>query len=169
MAPASAAGLYLVAARSAPAPSGAKRLCAEFAWACQARSGPERPSEVALVRRVNRAINATTREVSDRSQYAREEHWALPTKRGGDCEDFALVKKRELIRQGVAPARLLIATALDRQRRSHAVLIYRGAGGDLVLDNQTDSLRGWQQTGYVFLRMQNPADPRRWVSGFATR
>ncbi|MBY6047644.1 transglutaminase-like cysteine peptidase [Vannielia litorea] len=162
-------GSFLVAARAAPAPSGAQSLCSTYSWACDGRAGAQRSREMDLVKRVNRSVNASTREISDRSQYAREEHWALPTRRGGDCEDFALIKKRELIRSGVAPARLLIATALDRQRRSHAVLIYRSAGGDVVLDNQTDRLRGWQQTGYVFLRMQDPADPRRWVSGFTSR
>ncbi|SIN96266.1 transglutaminase-like cysteine peptidase [Vannielia litorea] len=165
-APVLAAGTYMVGARSAPAPSGARSLCSQYAWACAAQSGPGRPSELALVRRVNLAINASTRTISDKSQYAREEHWALPTRKGGDCEDFALIKKRELIRSGVAPSRLLIATALDNQRRSHAVLIYRSAGGDVVLDNQTNKMLGWRETGYIFLRMQDPDNPARWVSGF---
>lgn len=163
---AGATGRYLHAARAAPAPSGAQALCATYAWACDGRAGASGASEMQLVARVNRQINAGTREISDRSQYRVEERWALPTRRGGDCEDFALVKKRELIRSGVAPARLLIATALDRSRRSHAVLIYRSAEGDLVLDNQTDRIFGWRQTGYLFLRMQDPRDPRRWVAGF---
>lgn len=166
---AEAKGKYLVAAGLAPAPSGAATLCSTYAWACDSRPGQSSASEMRVVTEINRRINRQFRQVSDESQYRQPERWALPTRRGGDCEDFALIKKRELIRSGVAPARLLLATALDRKRRSHAVLIYRSAAGDLVLDNQTDRIRGWRETGYVFLRMQDPRDPRRWVSGFSGR
>ena len=159
---------FLVASNVAPAPSGAKALCRTYGWACAAAGGRQlsAQAEFGAVRSVNRKINARFSMISDMQQYRRSEHWALPTGRGGDCEDFALAKKRALIAAGVAPRRLLLATALDRQRRAHAVLIYRAPQGDLVLDNQTDRIRSWQDTGYVFLRMQNPRNPARWVSGF---
>lgn len=152
-----------------PAPAGAKDLCRVLGWAC-ARStpsaGPAAPAAavVDLARQVNLGVNRHVAPLSDESQYRRAEHWALPTARGGDCEDFALLKKRELMARGVAPERLLLATVLDLEQASHAVLILRTDAGDLVLDNLTDRIATWRETGYTFLRMQDPADPSRWTA-----
>lgn len=167
-APVQAGSGFMVPQRISPPPSGARSLCGTYSWACagdrQARLAPRAAFDV--VRRVNLAINARFDEISDARQYRQTEYWALPTRRGGDCEDFALAKKQALMKAGVAPSQLLIATALDKKRRAHAVLIYRSERGDLVLDNQTDRILAWDRTGYVFLRMQDPANPARWVSGF---
>ena len=155
---------WIEAARDADAPNGFAGVCARYAWAC-AKSGRNTSTPrdlMPLAKQVNFSINRQTREVSDEAQYARAEYWALPTARGGDCEDFALAKKRALIAKGVAPERLLIATVLDRQRNPHAVLVLRTDAGDFVLDNLTNRIVGWQQTGYTFLRMQNPKSPNRW-------
>ena len=115
-----------------------------------------------MAQRINRHVNRRVRSISDTRQYNQAEVWALPTRRGGDCEDFALLKKRELIAAGVAPGRLLIATALDRRRNGHAVLILRTDSGDLVLDNLTNRIRHWEDTGYSFLKLQNPDRPENW-------
>ena len=44
----------------------------------------------------------------------------------------------------------------------HAVLVLRSASGDYVLDNLTDAVRPWAETGYTFLKMQDPAHGERW-------
>jgi predicted transglutaminase-like cysteine proteinase len=112
-------------------------------------------------------VNRQVRPITDRRQYRRDEHWALPTSRGGDCEDFALLKKRELIALGVPADKLLIATVLDRKRQPHAVLVLSTLQGDYVLDNLTSRIKPWGQTGYSFLRMQDPRAPERWVAVLA--
>lgn len=158
------AGSHLVAVKPIAAPRGSVDLCTRYDWAC-ARPGGARvaPGQaLKLATAVNASVNATVREVSDRRQYGREDVWALPTAKGGDCEDFALVKKKTLIEAGLPPASLLIATVLDRQRAPHAVLVLRTGSGDYVLDNLTSRILPWQKTGYSFLRMQNPAAPRLW-------
>lgn len=155
---------FLAARKAVAAPAGARDICRRYSWAC-ARSGRAvtiTDKHMRLVRSVNSRINSRVREVTDKSQYRREEYWALPTRRGGDCEDFALLKKRELIRLGLPPERLLIATVLDRKRNAHAVLIVRTAQGDYVLDNLTSRILHWKRTGYSFIRMQNPSAPRSW-------
>lgn len=165
---AAAADVYLKAAMVMPAPNGAQKICQTYAWAC-AKWGTgslESSAEMALVHDVNRRVNATTPALSDEKQYRRSEFWSLPTSAGGDCEDFALLKKRELVRMGVDPRRLLLATVLDRRRVPHAVLVYRSDKGDLLLDNLTNKVLGWRKSGYVFLRMQNPDRPDQWVGGF---
>ncbi len=158
-------GSFIRAVVASPPPAGARQLCRQYAWACSNKSSISltNQQEMQIVKRVNRQVNATTREVADQTQYRTVERWALPTSRGGDCEDFALLKKRDLIRAGIDPSKLLIATVLDRQRQAHAVLVYRSAGGDLVLDNLTNRIKPWSATRYLFLRMQDPRKPSSWV------
>ncbi|MCE5973044.1 transglutaminase-like cysteine peptidase [Sinirhodobacter sp. WL0062] len=159
---------FLQSKGAAPAPSGARALCQQYDWACATSQGPAHriADEFRLIKAVNSQINRAVRSIDDKRQYGVAENWALPTKRGGDCEDFALLKKYELIRRGVDPQRLLIATALDRNRNSHAVLIYRSDQGDYVLDNLTSQVKTWKGTRYFFLRMQDPATPSRWMNVF---
>ena len=154
------AATQLTVTKSIAAPLGAR-----YAWAC-ARGGEGRiVGSENLLRAatiVNRKVNRSVREVSDSRQYRIREHWALPTRQGGDCEDFALLKKRELLRAGVPPDRLMIATVLDRKRRAHAVLVLRTDDGDYVLDNLTNRIKTWDRTGYSFLRMQDPRTKSGW-------
>ncbi|WP_171240787.1 transglutaminase-like cysteine peptidase [Ruegeria sp. HKCCA5491] len=158
-------GSFIRAVAASPPPSGARQLCRQYSWACSSKASLSLSTqqEMQIVHRVNRQVNATTREVTDQSQYRTVERWALPTSRGGDCEDFALLKKRDLIRAGIDPSKLLIATVLDTRRRAHAVLVYRSAGGDLILDNLTNRIKHWSSTRYLFLRMQDPRQPSNWV------
>ncbi|MHA7828680.1 MAG: transglutaminase-like cysteine peptidase [Roseovarius sp.] len=159
---------YLQARMVMPSPKGANELCQTYQWACTAQRTRDLSlaAELALVHDVNSKVNSTTRAVSDERQYKRAERWSLPTSAGGDCEDFALLKKKELVRRGVDPKRLFLATVLDRRRVPHAVLVYRSNKGDLLLDNLTDKVVTWRKSGYVFLRMQNPDNPNQWVGSF---
>lgn len=164
------AGTHLVAVKPIAAPRGSGDLCGRYGWACARPAAGTRVAAgqaLVLARAVNASVNANVREVSDRRQYGREDVWALPTAMGGDCEDFALAKKKKLIEAGLPPGSLLIATVLDRRRNPHAVLVLRTGAGDYVLDNLTSRILPWQKTGYSFLRMQNPAAPRLWDAIFA--
>ncbi len=155
---------------ASPPPSGAKQLCRQYSWACANKGVVSLSSaqELQLVKKINRRVNASTREVTDQSQYKTRELWALPTSRGGDCEDFALLKKRDLINAGINPRKLLLATVLDTKRSAHAVLIYRSSQGDVVLDNLTNRVKPWAATNYLFLRMQDPNQPKKWVGVYAS-
>lgn len=158
---------FLKARMTVSAPAGAAGLCGRYPWACQrtqAAAVRVSDSQLSYAVQLNRQINRSVRSISDQAQYGVMEHWALPTARGGDCEDFALLKKKRLIEAGLNPQMLLITTVLDRQRNAHAVLVLRTARGDFVLDNLRDDVLHWRQTGYTFLRMQDPADPRRWTA-----
>ncbi|UUV07770.1 transglutaminase-like cysteine peptidase [Ruegeria sp. YS9] len=156
---------FIPSVASSPPPSGAANLCAQYNWACAGKRSVSMSSqqELKVVEQINRRVNRSTREVTDQSQYKTTERWALPTARGGDCEDFVLLKKRDLIHAGVDPSKLLIATVLDTRRVPHAVLVYRSSNGDLVLDNLTNRIKPWTATRYLFLRMQDPNRPGRWV------
>lgn len=158
---------FLKARMPVSSPAGANGLCQRYAWACQRATAAPVPvsgNQLDYAISLNRQINRQVRSISDLAQYGVEEHWALPTARGGDCEDFALLKKKRLIEAGLDPQMLLIATVLDRRRNAHAVLVMRTARGDFVLDNLRDDVLHWSRTGYTYLRMQDPADPRRWTA-----
>lgn len=159
------AGRFLPEKMEIAPPSGAQNLCAKYDWVCSTSRQNKRftQNDSQLIKRINRRVNGETREITDQSQYKKADFWSLPTSRGGDCEDFALLKKKELVRAGISPERLLLATVLDRTRRSHAVLVLRTDTGDYVLDNLTNKIKSWQSTRYTFLRMQNPSAPGSWI------
>jgi predicted transglutaminase-like cysteine proteinase len=150
-------------------PAGASHLCQTLDWACASTGRWMTIDAQALdvARAINARSNRSVRSISDMQQYRVAERWALPTARGGDCEDYAIHKKLELIKAGFPPEQLLIATVLDRKRQSHAVLVLRTGSQDLVLDNLTSRIVPWNKTGYTFLRMQDPRQPTRWVSVLA--
>ncbi|MCD1625754.1 MAG: transglutaminase-like cysteine peptidase [Paracoccaceae bacterium] len=157
---------FLTARMTVSSPAGANDLCQRYPWACMRSAGLVRISgkQLDYAVKLNRQINRQVRAVSDQAQYGRTEYWSLPTGRGGDCEDFALLKKKHLIAAGLDPQALMVSTVLDRNRNAHAVLVMRTVHGDYVLDNLRNDVKHWRQTGYTFLRMQDPTDPRKWTA-----
>lgn len=155
---------FVFSKKVSSAPLGAVDLCQKYPWACLSNRDTRYLTERQLhdAARINRDINRSVKEISDLKQYGVEEYWTLPTKRGGDCEDFVLLKKLELQKLGVSPNRLLIATVLDRKNEAHAVLVFRTDWGDFILDNLTSKIMNWDQTKYSFLRIQDPQKPARW-------
>lgn len=155
---------FLVAQQPISAPAGFHGICSRYNWVCaqSAQAGHGNDATIVLAKTINLQINRQVREIDDQAQYGKTEHWALPTDRGGDCEDLVLLKKKMLIARGVPSQSLLIATVLDRKLNSHAVLILRTRAGDLVLDNLTNRIVNWKKTGYTFLKLQNPNALRKW-------
>jgi predicted transglutaminase-like cysteine proteinase len=113
------------------------------------------------LQQINSHVNSTIREVSDLEQYGREDVWALPTKGKGDCEDFALLKRKMLIERGWPSSALSITVGSTAQGEAHAVLLVSTAQGQYVLDNLTSSILSPERTGHVFYARQSG---RAWVS-----
>ncbi len=121
---------------------------------------PERLSELD---EVNRLVNAAVQPVTDLEAYGVEEYWTLPTNRG-DCEDYALLKRKLLIQRGWPQSALLLTVVRDELGEGHAVLTARTAQGDFVLDNKIRDVRIWHATPYQFLMRQSYVNPQAWVS-----
>ncbi len=51
---------------------------------------------------INYDVNEKIKPLTDMEIYGVEEHWAYPTT-VGDCEDYALLKRRELMQAGFSP------------------------------------------------------------------
>ncbi|GAB5505980.1 MAG: transglutaminase-like cysteine peptidase [Rhizobiaceae bacterium] len=113
---------------------------------------------------VNLEINHAIRPLNDIDIYGRDEVWAYPDIGAGDCEDYALLKRRELNRAGISLSNLLITVVRKPDGEGHAVLTVRTDRGDLILDNLRDDVRGWRDTGYRFLKRQASYHTGRWVS-----
>ena len=79
----------------------------------------------------------------------------------GDCEDYVLTKRHQLIRAGIPASSLRIAYVKTRRGEDHAILIVKTNGKDLVLDNLTATIRPLSQTGYRVISISG-ANPLKW-------
>ncbi|WP_454853404.1 transglutaminase-like cysteine peptidase [Rhizobium binxianense] len=116
-----------------------------------------------LVRSVNATVNNTITPMTDKEIYGREEVWAYPTT-AGDCEDFALLKRRILIQRGFSPADLLMTVVRKPDGEGHAVLTLRTEEGDFILDNLAADVKPWFATPYSFIKRQSSYNAGRWVT-----
>lgn len=120
---------------------------------------PERQRDL---QEVNARVNSAISEISDQAHHGREDVWSIPSDGQGDCEDFALLKRKQLIERGWPSSALLIAVVGTPAGEGHAVLMAATSEGDLVLDNKTSRLLPWTQTGYLFFTRMSQANPRAW-------
>lgn len=151
--------------RAGTAPRGFESICGEYPWACSNETEGTIHDDkeiVAIARKVNARVNRRIRPLSDPDQFGVSERWTLPTSGAGDCEDYVLMKLKELIDAGVPPNRVFMAQVLPRSWTPHVVLIVRTAAGDHVLDNLRQDIRLWHETDYAFLKMQNSEDAAAW-------
>jgi predicted transglutaminase-like cysteine proteinase len=111
---------------------------------------------------VNAAVNQAVTPVTDQELYNVSEFWTYPNGYG-DCEDFVLAKRRDLIEAGWPASTLLMSVVRESNGDGHAVLIVRTDRGDLVLDNQDGTIRVWNETPYQFIKRQSQADAGKWV------
>jgi predicted transglutaminase-like cysteine proteinase len=116
-----------------------------------------------LIEQVNTSVNDRLQAMTDQEIYGREEVWAYP-KDVGDCEDYALEKRRQLAARGFSLADLLITVVRKPDGEGHAVLTVRTAQGDFILDNLNREVKPWYQTSYTFLKRQASFHTGRWVS-----
>ena len=119
---------------------------------------------LAVLRQVTQHVNSTITEVSDLEQYGREDVWTLPTSGKGDCEDFALLKRKLLADSGWPTSTLLVTAVQTAAGEPHAVLIARTDKGDYALDNKTSEIRPFAATGYTILSQQSQKSPGKWIS-----
>ena len=148
-------------------PVGHAEFCAARPAECTANNNPvaAMPLTEALwqqLQAVNSHYNQTVVSVTDQDLYQVAEFWTYPNGYG-DCEDYALAKRRDLINSGWPASTLLIAVVKQANGEGHAVLMVRTDRGDLVLDNQIGSIDVWNATPYKFIKRQSQADAGKWV------
>lgn len=95
------------------------------------------------IREINRFINRW-QKTSDQELYGEPDHWAAPMdfiQKGGDSEDFAIMKYVSLKELGIRADAMRIVVTNDVLRgQTHTILTVRIGGKSLVLDSQNDSV-----------------------------
>ena len=82
----------------------------------------------------------------------------------GDCNDYAVTKRSELLARGWPARTLLLSEVVTSWGEHHLVLVVRTSGGDLVLDNMSAQIRPWARVPYQWVRIQTPKNPNYWAS-----
>ena len=113
---------------------------------------------------VNRNVNSSVTSITDMEHWSVVDRWDYPVDGKGDCEDYALLKRKILMSHGLPRQALLMTVVKDHLGEGHAVLTVKTGKGDLVLDNMTDKVMRWDETGYRFVKRQSPEDQNRWNS-----
>lgn len=148
-------------------PYGWGDFCRRNAGACNGE--PLSPADIDLtskaiieIERVDKWVNAQIKPVSDMEHWGLIDEWDYPTDGKGDCEDFALFKRKILIEEGFPRQALLMTVVKDEHNEGHAVLTVKTTAGDYVLDNMNDDMKPWNRTGYRFVKRQSQNDQNAW-------
>jgi predicted transglutaminase-like cysteine proteinase len=153
-------------------PIGHYEFCLQVPGECRATGNvaPDRLTKAAwsTMIKINSRINTTIAPRTDYEMWGKEEIWSYPVKYG-DCEDYVLLKRHELIRAGFHPSNLLITVVLQPNGDGHAVLTVRTDRGDFILDNLVTKVLDWRDTRYQYLKRQSTANAGKWVDIIDTR
>ncbi len=149
-------------------PIGHFEFCKANPTECSIRTpdkGPEAMTAVLWqeIDDINLSVNKAVKPMNDVDLYGKDEVWAYPDG-AGDCEDYVLEKRRELSAKGISLSNLLITVVRKPDGEGHAVLTVRTDKGDFILDNLSDRVRPWEDTGYRYLKRQSSESTGRWVS-----
>ena len=112
---------------------------------------------------VNRKVNASVKPMTDQEHWGVPDRWDFAEDGYGDCEDYQVLKRRLLAEAGLPRRALLMTVVVDEKGEGHAVLMVRTNHGDFILDNKTDTVLPWHQTGYVFVKREGETRSG-WVS-----
>lgn len=149
------------------APIAFMRFCLRYAEDCKVRptASPHGPVKLTDERRdelvaVNRSVNRSIKPQENLKGVTAEEWLVSPRK--GDCNDYAVTKRHELLARGWPSRSLLLAEAIVASGEHHLVLVARTRDGDFVLDNLNWDVRPVAQIRYQWVRAQEPKNPKFW-------
>jgi predicted transglutaminase-like cysteine proteinase len=150
-------------------PIGWVEFCVDHPVECKATTSA--PRDVVLSNkawtdlvRINKWVNENVKPMTDMDHWGVVEKWSYPDDGYGDCEDYALLKRRMLIEAGWPREALLMTVVREKNGNGHAVLTVKTDKGEFILDNQEERILLWSETSYRFVKRQAQSDPNRWVS-----
>jgi len=126
---------------------------------------------LAELRKTNKRVNGMIRPDSDMALFHQVDVWGAKVgtdgRLYGDCEDYVLIKRRQLIESGLPAEALSIAVARNTRGELHAVLVVATDRGDYVMDNLSYWVRPWSEVPYKWIMRQvnGSADDWRAVVG----
>ncbi len=116
------------------------------------------------IQQVNSWVNRSVEAVSDMDHWGVVDRWDLPMDGKGDCEDYALMKRKILIERGYPRQALLITVVRDQANEGHAILTIKTNRGEYILDNLTDEVKAVSRISYRLVKRQSQQDPNVWVA-----
>ena len=161
--------LFLAIGDTVRPPIGWVEFCIEYDPECKTK--PSAARDVVLstqawkdLQRINLWVNTNVKPMTDMDHWGVVERWNYPDDGYGDCEDYVLQKRKMLMQAGWPREALLITVVRDQHGDGHAILTVKTDKGEYILDNQTDNILLWADTGYRFVKRQSQSDPNVWVS-----
>lgn len=142
------------------------RFCLRYPADCKSDPGETVQIELTaetneLMNRVNHDVNAAIAPIHKSEVIDIDDGWTIaPT--AGDCNDYAVTKRHELLQSGLPAKALRLAVVKTPSGIGHLVLVVATKKGDLVLDNLIEAIRPWQTTKYQWLKIQSASDARYW-------
>jgi predicted transglutaminase-like cysteine proteinase len=150
------------------APIGWVEFCIEYKNECTTKASA--PRDIVLTSKtwddmvkVNTWVNDTIKPLTDMDHWGVVERWNMGEDGYGDCEDYALLKRKMLIQAGWPREALLMTVVRDKKNEGHAVLTVKTNRGEFILDNQEAEVLAWNKTGYKFVKRQSQSDQNVWV------
>lgn len=116
------------------------------------------------IARINAWVNKNIEPVADTEHWRAVDQWDYPSDGKGDCEDFALLKRRMLIEEGFPREALLLTVVKEKSGDGHSVLTIKTNRGEFVLDNLSDAIRPWTSAPYRFVKRQSQQNQNVWVA-----
>ena len=151
------------------APMGFTRFCMQYPQDCRAPKLSYRPELVSLTQTrkvelvmVNGDVNRSIKPRQKAIDVSADE-WLL-SPREGNCKDYAITKRHELLALGWPAASLLLAEVVVSSGEHHLVLVVRTRENHLVLDNLNENIRPISQIPYRWVRAEEPRNPRFWAT-----
>jgi len=114
------------------------------------------------LQQVNEQVNSAIRPEPN-LEGLRGEKWLLHPA-SGDCNDYAVTKRHDLIAKGFPARSVLLSEVVVPWGEHHLVVVVRTSSGDLVLDNLTGHILPWSKKSYRWVRIQTPKNPNYWAS-----
>ena len=105
---------------------------------------------------VNTAWNTAIKPEEDAAHYGRVDYWTIPKDGYGDCEDYALGKRKSLVDLGIPVQALRLTIARTGDGTAHTVLVAATDRGDYVLDNLNSAILPWTAVNYTWIARQLP-------------
>jgi len=171
MSVASTANAYLVLPGAtfdisgAPAlpPLGYTKFCIRYPNDCKSSRSDFRRRNIVLTAQRWNELNFINRQINNAIVPKPAEEWVLAPATG-DCKNYALTKRHELLLRGWPSRALLLSEVALASGEHHLVLVVRVKGADLVLDNLYDDIRSVGVTfgEYSWVKIQMPQNPNFW-------
>jgi predicted transglutaminase-like cysteine proteinase len=151
------------------APMAHARFCLQYPEDCKVRRMAFRGSKIALTPKLWSELVKVNLEVNRRIVPERNnegvagEKWLVSPARG-DCNDYAVTKRHELLERGWPSRALLLAEVVVPSGEHHLVLVVHTSDGDFLADNLNANIRPWFKARYRWVRMQSPRNPQFWAT-----